>query len=193
MNLNSDHIILSTLFFIAHSDQITGSEKQIIDSFMKSGGFMRKQRLSSFVKRKMSQLDFDLVLNQAKNMNGNEMESLVENVVKIICADGVISDHEAAVTTIFCARLGIDHQKIFGAIESRGLNISSYNNFIKSHIQEQDRNEVGFLAAKARNNEDINSPSNDALKTGEIFCKYCGSSGILDNTTYCKTCGKQIN
>jgi hypothetical protein len=42
MNLNSDHIILSTLFFIAHSDQITGSEKQIIDSFMKSGGFMRK-------------------------------------------------------------------------------------------------------------------------------------------------------
>lgn len=193
MNLNSDHIILSTLFFIASSDQITDSEKHIIDSFIKSGSFLRKQRLNSFVKRKMSSLDFDLVVNQARNMDGAQTKSLIDNIVKIICADGIISDHEAAVTTILCAKLGIDHQQIFGAIESHGLNIASYNNFIKNNIQEQDRNEVGFLAAKARNNQEIKSTGDDNVKTGGIFCKYCGSSGTPKNAAFCKSCGKQIN
>ena len=150
--LNSEEVIVSILHFVAGSDNVSLSEKSIIKSYLNSQSFLKSKRLKKFYSKKTPLINFETLIATAKSLNEENKLSLMNNIVKLICADGIISAQEAATVTVICHQLGINHENVFSKVSSMGLDISSYNNFIQKNINENDKpNKIGFLAARKRN------------------------------------------
>lgn len=185
-----EEIIVSVLHFIAQSDNVTQSEKSIIDGYINTQGFLKSRRLKTFYNKKVPQINLETVLSTAKSLDDEQKLLLMNNIVNVICSDGIITEQEAASVTVVCHQLGINHENVFSKVSSMGLNVSSYNNFINENINPNDnRNKIGFLAASQRNIE-LNENKSEIILNK--FCPECGvRCGEMVN--FCAECGNNFN
>ncbi len=185
--LSSEEIIVSILHFIAHSDNVSLSEKSIIKSYIDSQSFLKSKRLKNFYNKKTPQINFETLIATAKSLNEENKLSLMNNIVEIICSDGIISEQEAASVTVICHQLGINPENVFSKVSSMGLDVSSYNNFIQKNINKNDKpNKIGFLAARKRNIE-VKENNSDIISENK-FCSQCGVQ-LSDIVKFCPECG----
>jgi len=188
--LRPEEIIVSVLHFIAQSDNVTQSEKSIINSYINSQGFLKSKRLKKFYNNKAPQINLETILSTAKSLDEENKFLLMNNIVNIICSDGIITEQEAASVTIVCHQLDINHESVFSKVSSLGLDVSSYNNFISKNINPNDnRNKIGFLAARKRNIE--LTKSNSEMISENKFCPECGVR-CGDMVKFCAECGNNF-
>ena len=188
--LSPEEIIVSVLHFISHSDNVSYSEKSIIKGYINSQSFLKSKKLNRFYNKKAPLANFETIISSVKSLDEGFKQSLIDNIVNLICSDGIISDQEAASVTIICHQLRINPESVFSKVSSMGLDVSSYNKFIEKNISQNDNpNKIGFLAVKQRNID--SNKNNISQKSDKKYCPQCGKL-LTSKYKFCPSCGNNI-
>ena len=116
--LSAEQTIISVLEIISHSDGSSFIEKSLISSYINSKGFIKSRKLQRFRKKQISNLDLETIIREVKALDLENKNTLVQKITSIISSDGIISNEEAALTTIICNHIDADHLELFNNFKS---------------------------------------------------------------------------
>lgn len=189
VNVEKELVFLKFMYALAHSDGISDVEKDFIGQYMMKGGKSKALKIIEEARRQETQNhDMERFMVDAKALTRSEQNELLNELVSLSKVDHKITNEEATFIMIAAEALSFDINGVMSTLTQNGLDLNSYQSYVNTNFNTNSSssnntdNEVGFLAAKRRYEQENQQQTK--------FCPECGTA--FSAGSFCGNCGTSL-